>query len=82
MLYADRAKASYKLFIANGDVKIQMKELNMNEKLDVFCMNHFPCHIELREIMKLVMILSHGNSHVESGFSANEEMLVEIISEG
>ena len=28
------------------------------------------------------MILSHGNARVESGFSANEEMLVENMSEG
>ena len=28
------------------------------------------------------MALSRGNAHVESGFSANEEMLVEIMWEG
>ena len=29
---------------------------------------------------KFVMILSHGNVRVESGFSANEKMLVENMS--
>ena len=40
--------------------------------------------VELRKvvIVKLAMILSHGNAHVESGFSANEEILVENMSEG
>ena len=28
------------------------------------------------------MTLSHGNARVESGFSANKEMLVENMSEG
>ena len=36
----------------------------------------------LREVVKFVIILSHGNACVESGFSTNEEMLVENMSEG
>ena len=28
-------------------------------------------HVELREVVKLEMILSHGNALVELGFSAN-----------
>ena len=36
----------------------------------------------LREVVKFVIILSHGNACVESEFSANEEMLVENMSEG
>ena len=65
-LCADCAEVSYKLFIANADVKSQVKEFNMDYRLDVFtsCLS---CHVELREVVKLVMILSHGNAHVESG---------------
>ena len=59
-----------------------MKEFNMNERLDVFYMSRLSRHVELRKVVKLVMILSHGNARVESGFSANEEMLVENMSEG
>ena len=81
-LCADRAEASYKLFIANTDVKNHMKEFNMDERLDVFYMNHLSRHVELREVVKLAMILSHGNARVESGLSANEDMLVENMSEG
>ena len=33
-------------------------------------------------MVKLVMILAHGNALVESGFSANEDVLIENMSEG
>ena len=82
MLCADCAEASYKLFIAIADMKNQVKEFNMDERLDVVYMNCLSSHVQLREVVKLVMILSHGNAHVESGFLANEEMLVENMSEG
>ena len=58
-----------------------MKEFNMGERLDVFYMSRLYRHVELREAIKLVVILSHGNAHVESEFSANEEILVENMSE-
>ena len=70
------------LSIADCGVKNQMKEFNMDERLDVFYMNHLPCHVELREVVKLVIILFHGNARLESGLSANKEMLVENMSEG
>ena len=54
----------------------------MDEKLDVFYMSCLSRHVEVREVVKLVMILSHGNARVRSGFSANEETLVENMSEG
>ena len=47
-------------------------------------MSRLSRHVELRKvvIVKLAMIFSHGNAHAESGFSANEEILVENMSEG
>ena len=65
-----------------ADVKNQMKEFNMDERQDVFYMSRLSHHVELREIVKLVMILSHGNARVESVFSVNEEMLFANMSEG
>ena len=59
-----------------------MKVFNMDERLDMFYMSRLSGHIELREVVKLLMILSHGNTRVESGFSTYEEMLVENMSEG
>ena len=81
-LYAYHAEASYKLFTASADAKNQMKEFNIDERLDLFYMSRLSRHVELREVVKLVMILSHGNARLESGFLANEEMLVENMSGG
>ena len=58
-----------------------MKEFDMHEGLDLFTMSRLSCHVELREVVKLVIIISHVNVHVESGFSANEEILAENMSE-
>ena len=58
-----------------------MKEFNMDEELDLFTMSRLSRHVELREVVKLVIIISHGNARVESGFSANEEILVGNMSE-
>ena len=58
-----------------------MKEFNMDEELDLFTMSRLSRHVELREVVKLVITISHGNARVESGFSANEEILVGNISE-
>ena len=81
-LYVYHAEASYKLFTASADAKNQMKEFNIDERLDLFYMSRLSRHVELREVVKLVMILSHGNARLESGFLANEEMLVENMSGG
>ena len=59
-----------------------MKEFNMDERVDFLFVSCLSRHVELREVVKLVMILQHGNTRVESGFSANEETLVENMSEG
>ena len=45
-LCADRGEVSYRLFIANADVKNQMKEFNMDERLDVFYMSRLSRHVE------------------------------------
>ena len=59
-----------------------MNEFNVDETLEIFYMIYLSCHVKLREVVKLMMILSYSNAHVESGFSANEEMLIETMSEG
>lgn len=35
----------------------------------------------IAEVMKIVMILSHGNAQVERGFSVNEDCLIENMKE-
>ena len=36
---------------------------------------------DLFSVVKIVLTLSHGNAFVESGFSVNEDMLVENLQE-
>ena len=55
-LCADHAEASYKLFLANADVKNQMKEFEMDERVDMFHMTRLSRHVKLRGAVKLVMI--------------------------
>ena len=73
---ADRAKVQYIKFIGNKKVMEKMKQFDIiKDRADEFYMNvfsdvpHFP---ELEEVVKLCVILSHGNARVESGFSINE----------
>ena len=85
-LCADLAETSHKLFIANADVKNQMKEFNMHGKLDVFHMSHLSHHVELIEVVKLMMILSPVNVLVESGSEsslvARRMVFDDVMNEG
>ena len=54
------------------------------ERLDVFYHEAIGSKGEFKEIwtvFQIVFILSHGNAHVESGFSVNADMLVENLKE-
>ena len=51
MLCVNRDEASYKLLIANSDVKKQIKEFNMDGKLGMFNMSCLSHHVELREVV-------------------------------
>ena len=56
-----------------------MKEFNMNERLDVlYTMSHLSHYFKLRQVVKPDDIITWqvANACAESGFSANEEMLV------
>ena len=85
-LCADLAETSHKLFIANADVKNQMKEFNMHGKLDVFQISHLSHHVELRELVKFMMILSPVNVLVESGSEsslvAGRMVFDDVMNEG
>ena len=50
-LCPDHSEASYKLFIANADMKNQLIEFDMDESLDVFYMTCLSHHVELREVV-------------------------------
>ena len=76
---ADKAERSYKEFIKSDDIKEKM--VNFEERLDLLYIPLLKNHQELLLMVKLVLILSHGNARVESGFSINDDLLVENMKE-
>ena len=66
------------LFINSDEVRRKMNDFDMySDSLDDHYMPLLQNHLELREIVKIVLILSHGNVCVGPGFSINEDMLLE-----
>ena len=57
----------------------QMRKFDVNkDRADEFYMNIFSDVLplaELKEVVKVCLILSHGNASVESGFSINQLIL-------
>ena len=76
---ADRCQVQYRKLLDDKKFLDKSTEFNMLEsRLDDFYM-----HIiddkdgDLIAVIKLCLVLSHGNAHVESGFSINEQLLHE-----
>jgi hypothetical protein len=84
---ADTAKMQYSKLI--NVAQTEMKTLFENfvpgtTRLDEFYFNRLDNqreYAELWRVIKLILILSHGNAAVESGFSVNGDMLVENLHE-
>ena len=57
------------------------KNLKWNDRLDDFYKIHSSPYPELWNLIKLVLIVSHGNARVEAGFSVNKDMLVPNLKE-
>ena len=81
ILCANHAETSYKSFIKSNDVKERMKAFTRDLRIDTLYMELLKTHIELREVVKIILILSHGNARVEAGVSVNEDMLSENMFE-
>ena len=58
-----------------------MKAFTRDLRIDTLYMELLKTHIELREVAKIILILSHGNARVEAGVSVNEDMLSENMFE-
>ena len=72
----DRAKAQFTSLCALTETSQDFKSWDARkDRLDQFY------HKQLKEVVKLVLILSHGNATVESGFSVNGHLLVENMNE-
>ena len=48
-----------------------MKAFTLDLRIDTLYIELLKIHIELREVVKIVLILSHGNACVEAGVSIN-----------
>ena len=79
-LCADRAETSYKSFIKTNDVKERMKAFTLDLIIDTLYLELLKTYIELREVVKIVLIFSHGNAHVEAAVSINGD-ITENMSE-
>ena len=76
---ADHAKLQYIKLLDNNKLMEQMRKFDVNkDRADEFYMNIFSDVLplaELKEVVKVCLILSHGNARVESGFSINQLIL-------
>lgn len=86
---ADRAKAQYSSLCCEAKEALETKfkeyiSSGDNLRLDIFfaeILAETKKYTELWQVIKLCLILSHGNAAVESGFSINKSMLIENMHE-
>ena len=76
----DKATKQYNSLIENKGFLEEAKKFSIqDDRLDDFYARIFDSHvfIDLEDVVRIVLILSHGNARVESGFSVNGDILVE-----
>lgn len=83
---ADDVKAKFSELCASAKSKHkeQFDSFNREQNLDTFYSKIFAGdekQVPLWKVIKMVLILSHGNAAVESGFSVNKELIVENMEE-
>ena len=78
------------LIVLEPLINLSLKAMNLKEKMKAFTLDLrintlytelLKAHIELREVMKIVLILSHENARVEAGVSINEDISENMIKE-
>jgi hypothetical protein len=58
--------------------------VSTTDRLDEFyfkLLDHQPAYANVWQVFKMILVLSHGNAAVESGFSVNGDMLIENLHE-
>ena len=76
---AERALKQYKTLIKNKDFISEAKKFDIREdRVDEFYSRILdgPSTVDLEVVVRFVLIVSHGNARVESGFSVNGEILL------
>ena len=61
------------------NLKEKMKAFTLDLRINTLYTELLKTHIELREVMKIVLILSHENARVEAGVSINEDISENMI---
>lgn len=75
---ADAAKRQYAAMVESGDFISACKRFDFKNRLDQFFFENVGCQEESEElwqVIKIVLVVSHGNARVEGGFSVNKECL-------
>lgn len=84
-LDAERCRSQFDELVSNSKTKLERISKSETRKTIVWIISIRNCSLngtkELHSVINDVLILSHGNAHVESGFSINKNMLVENLLE-
>ena len=82
---AEKARKEYKILLHNKDFLEKAKEFDVkSQRVDDFHATIFSKGKDYQDLLfitKKVLILSHGNGRVESGFSINEDLLNENMKQ-
>ena len=87
---ADKAKQSWNDLVSTEDFKVNSKNYcklsrsDPDKRLDLFYREHLSEKEEyndLYNLVKMVMVLSHGNAEAERGFSVNRQILQDNMME-
>lgn len=76
---ADNAEKQYNTLIKNSDFLAEAKRFSISDdRVDTFYARILDSSntVDLQNIVRLILILSHGNARVESGFSINDDILL------
>lgn len=76
---ADQAKRQFQILVQDPDFLSKCQSFQFSHRLDDFYASIIGSQKEYGElwtVVKLILILSHGNAAVEAGFSINSDLLV------
>ena len=76
-LEAERAERQYKELLENKDAMKEMKLFEMKDRVDTFLSKILGRESpDLTKVVRIILIMSHGNASVESGFSVNGDIIL------
>ena len=76
---AEKAEKQYSGLIKNEDFLKEAKSYNViDDRIDTFYARILDSGdtIDLQNVVRMILILSHGNARVESGFSVNDDIIM------